>query len=319
MTSAMQELAAARKKHNKFKMKCVVPTDEGDLCGRNPIRSHSIQHNGILSRLAENGIVYCLGETTKGDEIFEYDLKDQGVTRQASIFECLCKEHDDVLFADIEKRVFEGEPKQCFQFALKALLHSYWAKHNDAGIVKKYSQDNQIACQIIEDQKAYSSELNRFWEIMKTEQYQDLLCRIITINFEINSAVSTSINVCRKLDGALFGEENKDYPLLHISAFPIEGKSYVLISALKENEQYFKAFTQQFVMLSQSAILKQLNILLPLLAENIMISPRVVNKMTPTEKEHLMMIFRPETMGFYYKFGFNIHQWAEKVKYNIWG
>lgn len=318
MSTAMQELASARKKHNQFKMKCIVPDEQGVLCGKKPIRSHSIQHNGILSRLAENGIVYCLSETTKGDEIFEYDLKNQGITRQASVFECLCKEHDDMLFSDIEKRSFVEEPKQCFLFALKALLHSYWSKCNDAGITDKFKQDVQIARQIEEDKKAYSKELDRFWEIMKTGRYHELLCRIIPINFEINSAVSTSINVCRKFDGTLFGEENKDYPLLHISAFPMEGKSYVLISALKENERYFKAFTQQFVMFSPLGILKRLNILLPLLAENIMISPRVVNKMTPTAKKQLIMIFRVETMGFYYRIGFDINRWSDQVLFNIW-
>ena len=318
MSSAVQELAAARKKHNQFKMKCIVPDENGLLCGKYPIRSHSIQHNGILSRLAENGKVFCLGETTKGDEIFEYDLKDQGITKQASVFECLCKDHDDSLFADIEKRNFNREPKQCFQFALKALLHSYWSKCNDAGITEKYKQDVQIARQIAEDQQAYTEELNRFWEILKAEQYQDLLCHIIPISTEINSAVSTSINICRKLDGSLFGEENKNYPLLHISAFPAEGKSYLLISALKENEKYFKAFTQQFIMFSEKAILKRFNILLPLLAENIMISPRVVNKMTLAERNQLLLIFRVETMGLYYRDGININRWADQVSYNLW-
>lgn len=144
MSFAIQELAAARKKYNQFKMKCIVPDKQGDLCNKNPIRSHSIQHNGILSRLAEDGIVYCLGETTKGEEIFEYDLKDKGISQEASIFKCLCKEHDDILFADIEKRAFNKEPKQCFQYALKALLHSYWSKCNDVGITDKYRQYNGL-------------------------------------------------------------------------------------------------------------------------------------------------------------------------------
>ncbi len=319
MSTAMQELAAARKKHNQFKIKCIVPDEQGILCGKKPIRSHSIQHNGILSRLAENGVVYCLSETTKGDEIFEYDLKNQGITRQASVFECLCKEHDDILFADIEKRPFAEESKQCFLFALKALLHSYWSKCNDAGITYKFKQDVQIARQIEEDKKAYSNELNRFWEILHTEQYSDLLCRIIVVNREIEAAVSTSINVCRRFDGKLFGEENKNYPLLHISAFPADGKSYLLISALKENEAYFRAFTSQITLLTVETILKRFNILLPLLAENIMISPRVVNKMQVEDKNQLLMIFRIETMSFYFQHGIDLNRWSEQVSYNIWG
>ena len=318
MTSGMQELAKARKAHNRFKMKCIVPNENGELCAKEPIRSHSIQHNGILSLIAEKGTVYCLGETTKGEEIFSYDLKDYGISSEASIFKCLCKEHDDLLFADIEKRKFCKEEKQCFQYALKALLHSYWSKCNDGGITDKYSKDIQIAKQISEDQKTYKEEVERFWQIYETEQYQDLLCRVITINKKIDSAVSTSINMCRKLDGTLFGEENKNYPLLHISMFPTEEKSYLLISALKENEEYFKAFTQQFLLMSEEAILKRFNIIIPLLADNVMISPRVVDKMTEKEKRELLTIFRIETLGFYYKIGFNINAWAEQVSYNIW-
>lgn len=319
MLTAMQELAAARKKHNQFKMKCIVPDKQGVLCGKKPIRSHSIQHNGILSRLSENGVVYCLSEATKDDEIFEYDLRNQGITRRASIFECLCEEHDDMLFADIEKRSFAEEPKQYFLFALKALLHSYWSKCNDAGITDKFKRDVQIARQIEEDKSAYSNELNHFWEILHTEQYSDLLCHIVVVNREIEAAVSTSINVCRRLDGTLFGTENKEYPLLHISAFPAEGKSYLLISSLKENKTYFREFINQFAMLTEDAILKRFNILLPLLAENIMISPRVVNKMTPMERKQLLMIFRMETMSIYYQFGIDINHWSEQVSYNIWG
>lgn len=319
MSSPMQELAAARKKHNQFKMKCLVPDEQGVLCGKSPIRSHSIQHNGILSRLAEDGIVYCLGETTKGEEIFEYDLKDKGVTQEASIFKCLCKEHDDILFADIEKRAFCKEPKQCFQYALKSLLHSFWTKCNDVGITDKYKQEVQIAQQIAEDQKAYRDELNCFWRIYQTERYQDLLSQIITIDREVSSAVSTSINVCRKFDGSFFGKENDNYPLLHISVFPTEEKSYLLISALKKNERYFNAFTRQLLMLSKDTILKRLNIILPLLAENIMISPRIVNKMTAQEKGHLLMLFRIETLSFYYQIGIDINRWADQVSYNIWG
>lgn len=318
MQIAMQALADARKKHNRFEMKCLVPDENGNICNKNPIRSHSIQHNGILSKLAENGIVYCLGETTKGEEIFEYDLKDQGISREASIFKCLCKEHDDTIFADIEKREFRREPIQCFQFALKALLHSYWSKCNDAGITKMYKPGIQIAQQLSEDQKAYKNELNRFWQIYQTKQYQDLLCQIITINREVNSAVSTSINIYRKLNGDLFGKENASFPLLHISVFPAQGQSYLLISALKENELYFKAFTNQFAMLSSETIFKRFNVILPLLAENIMISPRIVNKMTAKQKKHLLMIFRLETLSFYHQHGFDINRWSEQVSYSLW-
>lgn len=156
------------------------------------------------------------------------------------------------------------------------------------------------------------------WEIHQAEQYQELLCQMITINREVSSAVSTSINMCRKLDGSLFGEENDNYPLLHISVFPVKEQSFLLISALKKNQLYFKAFMQQFMMLPEEAILKKFNIIFQLLAENIMISPRTVNKMTAQEKRELLTIFRVETMSLYYQRGININSWANQVSYNIW-
>lgn len=315
---SMKELANARKQFNKFEMECIVPNKEGILCKKKPIRSHAIQHNGILSCLAENGIVYCLGEKTKGEEFFEYDLKNKGISREASVFKCVCKEHDDLLFADIEKRLFCKEPKQCFQYALKALLHSYWIKCNDVSVIEKIEIDIPSTKEVRKDQIAYEEEQNCFWEIYHTECYHELLTHIVTIDREIGFAVSSSINILRKFDGTLFGNENVNYPLLHISAFPTEGKSYLLISALKKNETYFKAFTHQFIKFSVDDVLKRFNIIFPLLIDNIYISPRVVDEMTSKERKELLAIFNIKGIILYNDRGIDVNKWAEQVSYNIW-
>lgn len=319
MSQAMQQLAKARKKHHQFKMKCIVPDANGDMCGKPCMGSHAIQHNGILSKLAENGVVYHLCETTKGEEIFEYDLKTRGISSEATIFRCLCSEHDKKLFVDIEDRMFQKEPIQCFQYALKALLHSYWTKLNDAGITKEYPEELQIVKQIAEDKVAYTKELSYFWNVLHTGRYDELLTWSLSIEGEVGCAVSTSINVCRRFDGTRFGTENDEYPLLHISVFPAEGKSWILISCLQRNKDYYKEFTDQFIMMSSKRILQLLNILLPLLAENIAISPRIINSMTEQEKKELLLIFRVETMSMFYQYGFNVSSWANQVSYNIFG
>lgn len=320
-SNAMANLTAARKKHGNFQMKCIVPDNNSILCNKPCIRSHSIQHNGILSRLSQNGKVYFLGESTNNTDLFKYALKSMGISTQASIFKCLCKDHDKQLFIDIEDREYCNENVQNFQYALKALLFSYWSKCNGRSMSIDYPLEHPLAGRLVrhiaDDIQAYSKELNRFWEILKTGQYQDLLCWTLKIDHEVGAAVSESINVLRKFDGSLFGDENKEYPLLHISLFPAEGKSYLLVSCLKEYREYFKAFINQFMLLSERAILKRFNILLPLLADNIAISPRIVDAMTDKQKKELLTVFRLETMAFYNKHGINVDAWAKEISYDI--
>lgn len=223
------------------------------------------------------------------------------------------------MFIDIEDRGFQKEPIQCFQYALKALLHSYWSKINDVGITKEYPEELQIVKQLTADQSAYTKELACFWNILQTGRYDELLTWTLCIEREVECAVSTSINVCRRFNGTLFGKENEEYPLLHISIFPAEGKSWILVSCLQEHKAYYKAFTDQFIMMSSEHILRLLNILLPLLVENIAISPRIINSMTEQEKKQLLLIFHIETMSMYYQYGFSISKWADQVSYNIFG
>lgn len=318
MQKPMERLAKARKQHNRFCMKCVVPDCNGELCGKEPIDSHSIQHNGILSIIADNGKVCFLSETTKNDEAFEYGIKTIGISSKASVFKCLCKEHDDRLFMDIEKRTYNKEPKQNFQFALKALLHSFWEKCNSGKLAEKHQGIHPIADTILEDRIAYRQELNRFWNILQTENYNELITWIVEIPTVINSAACASINVERKLNGERFGDENKDCPLIHVSVFPTDtGNSYMLLSSLKDNQAYFDAFRREFTMLSWKGILKRFNILLPLLIENVMISPHVIQNMTDQQKKELIAIFQLKAADLYHSTGININSWCEQVHYYI--
>lgn len=318
MTTGMQELAKARNNHNKFKMKCIFPNEKGEICNSNPIKSHAIQHNGILSKIAENGEVYCFGETTKGEETFDFDLKKRGITGEASVFKCLCDKHDDLLFSDIEKKEFTSENKQYFLYALKALLLSYWTKCNDANGTDQYKESVQIAQIIEQDKILYERELNAFWNIYHKGKYEELLTKEYVIHREVLSVVSASVNICRKLDGSLFGEENSTYPLLHITVFPAKEKSYLLISSLKSNEEYFNAVIEQFESLTVEAIFKKFNILLPLVTDCIMISPKIINKMTEVERNQLLLVFNPLTLGFFYQYGININSWSKEVSFNLW-
>lgn len=316
MPTPMQNLAFVRKQHNRFSMPCIVPDMNGEKCGKPPINSHSIQHNGILSLLEKNGEVYVLGEATKDDDAFITDLKKIGITKKASIFKCLCKDHDKQLFQSIEDQEFNKNPEQLFQYALKSVIHSYWSKCNaiHTSHIHEWTAFDEVTKQ---DKEALEIELTEFWRIRQNKSFDDMLNWTVQIPYTIAIAASASVNVLRKLDGRLWGEVNKDYPYLHLTVFPSNACSYLLISSLKRNESYYKAFTDQFVMLSLNSVLKVFNVLIPLLVENMYISPRLIESMNDREKDALITVFRMETLSLYNTQGISISKWAEQIPYNL--
>lgn len=74
-----------------------------DNCKGKPIGSHSIHRGEILSRLAEKGHVQGVNLRKIRDNKIEIQIYKKGIKKEASVFNGFCSEHDDSVFAPIEK------------------------------------------------------------------------------------------------------------------------------------------------------------------------------------------------------------------------
>lgn len=114
-----QQLWVDSRKHMKIS-RCLYPGCKND----NIINSHTLQNNGIISRLAVKNQV-CMPRTSRYS-IYPMDKK-RGIKLNtvgknvATTFRGFCKEHDDRLFADIEKSKWYPDDKSAFLFTYRTI------------------------------------------------------------------------------------------------------------------------------------------------------------------------------------------------------
>ncbi len=121
------------KKIRRRKFRCLYPG-----CTQSSISSHSQQKEGQLRAIAENGLVYALDRN-----MFQYIksvLKEEGDCvftkkgiQEASTFAGYCSQHDQMIFAPIEKQELTPDnPLQAALLFLRAMSFEYAAKRKAA-------------------------------------------------------------------------------------------------------------------------------------------------------------------------------------------
>jgi len=112
---------------------CLHPEARPDNCSSEIVQAHTIQRNGGLSRIARDGHVYsCLRHTRSPFAALDVTKRPNVVgLKQASTFTGFCGYHDDVTFAPLEKRPFEGNDEQIFLLAYRVLCLELFLKRAD--------------------------------------------------------------------------------------------------------------------------------------------------------------------------------------------
>jgi len=259
---------------------CVHPRKEE--CSERIVRAHSIQNNRILTKLAVQGEVIALRE----DSLFF--RSGQAVGRKiATTFSGFCKYHDMVTFRDIENREFEGDLKQLFLFAYRAFALEYHRKMEQLKVSQiQFAQMPSIAHH--EEQLRYYralqmgiSDNSQTKELLDqgllTEDYNLLNHCVWEIPYEIEFATSTAFGLYYDINGQEINDYSSDERIrsLFVSVFPAEQKSFCLFSWLGIDDAYYRAFGEQFSNLDDNDKKKYINNLLPVMTENIVISPRL--------------------------------------------
>lgn len=108
---------------------CLHPDASKADCGAKIIKAHTVQRNGGLADIAENGHVVSF---KRG---FEDIYKNQGKivpreigVRHASTFMGFCSTHDDALFAPVEKAAINIDGESAFLLSYRAVCYEYFQK-----------------------------------------------------------------------------------------------------------------------------------------------------------------------------------------------
>lgn len=128
-TDFLNKYMQLMKRHNK-RGRC-LHFDSGDACD-NIIGAHSIQRQGQLAKIAENGHVYRLnadiGTLMKNEGLPNF--KKIGIG-QVTTFEGFCKFHDNKLFEPIDNRILKREDReQIALYAYRCLCREFFVKEN---------------------------------------------------------------------------------------------------------------------------------------------------------------------------------------------
>ena len=113
---------------------CLHPDASRTICTGKIIKSHTIQRNGGLSRIARNGHVYnALKHGPMFDASARTPARDPHLVgvRQASTFTGFCARHDNQLFAPVETKPLDGSPLQIALFGYRAICYELYMKERD--------------------------------------------------------------------------------------------------------------------------------------------------------------------------------------------
>lgn len=125
----------ARQKAISRDRTCLHPKAGADCRGK-PVRAHSVQRSGGLSRIALNGHVLTLKHhdpllPSANSRNAELPVPQKVGIQSASTFTGFCNHHDSTTFAPLERQPFAGTKQQVFLLGYRALCSEVFAPRGE--------------------------------------------------------------------------------------------------------------------------------------------------------------------------------------------
>jgi hypothetical protein len=266
-------------------------------CSDKIAKAHSIQNNRILSKISVAGMVYMPFVGIKNNSHI-IDMEKIG-RKKASTFAGLCRYHDNKLFKVIDNNDYViGDKEQEVAFALRSILKELYSKTKAIKILNPLAimNDETRLFQMgnikgAEDLKIY---LQNFVGNIDKSNFGFLETKTIVLGREYLIAVNSSINPTYDFEGNYISDLMNFRGLpkaLFVNVFPQNGKTYVLLSYLKNHSKYFKFLDNQLVYRKENIQRIRLSNLLATNIENIALSPTIWNRMPKNDKNVYLSLF----------------------------
>lgn len=283
-------------KMRKGSTKCCLYPDSLNCKGKIK-EAHALQNNKIISLLAgTDRHVYMLDTkrqplliTLNNSEVIPIVEMFRVSANDATTQTCFCDRHDNIAFSVIEKDApdFDDSREDMkFVYAYKAFIFEYYKQFTALGIYRKSFKENPAAFQNKEmiamyrmlelGSKEFSEVKAHFDSQIMAGTHNGITTCVIQIPERIDFATYAYIAPSFDLDGKRIKHTSKCVMhRLAVTVFPEATKSWVLMSCLDSELPIFTGFFQQMKTASIDKVKFYLNMLLPLLSENMVLSARL--------------------------------------------
>ena len=294
----LPEIYKAARKAARFK-ECIHPDKES--CSEKIIGAHSIQNNKILSKIADNGMLYM--PCPKPD--LSVTLQNKYGRGEATVFTGFCGHHDKVTFQPIEDKDFTATEEQIFLYVYRSFAYEYHKKQESVRM-GQFSFANKpsvmgMTGMTIEGKTGfdmavadYEQEKAIFDKALIDSQF-DVLTSVVWefdgfSNFAATSGEAPMYDFTGKKIQDLL---NPNVRARHIytCVFPENGKTYAIIAWLKEYDNLFLSMKKKLDSLTEDERKNYINNTIAITTENIAIKPSAWDAMQETAKQAFTILF----------------------------
>lgn len=298
---AFKNYAYKLDKESKIK-ECLYPNSE--QCEGKIKSAHSLQNNGVLSKISENGHVVILN-TDYGKDDLIYDVKDVSKNK-ATTFTGFCDKHDTLVFKDIEtKEIDVTSNKQCFLFAYRAFaleLHKKKESLKSRQQLFKVRPTLSKEIEFIAQYRYAELALNDVFVYKKffdkaliNENYDMIQSTTFTFDYEVSMAACGGFTLTYDIKGNKMNDihsmEDERLKTLFFTIIPNNGKTYFIFSWIKYDNAFFKDYIQQLEGLTEEQFKTYINNFLPSYTENLVVAPSLWSSFTKHQKDAFFKLF----------------------------
>lgn len=278
----------------KAPKKCCLHPDTSKCKGKIK-EAHALQNNKIISILAGSDRHVYMMDAKRQPLLVPLDtgeivpiIEMSKVSANAATTQtCFCDYHDNIAFSVIEKGApdFDDSREDMkFVYAYKAFIFEYYKQITSLNVFRECFKKNPAAFQskdsiamyrMLEMKKLEFEPIKSFFDVkIMSSTYDGITTCAVQIPEQIKFANYAYIAPRYDLNGHRIHHTKKGVMhRLAITVFPEATKSWVLMSCLESERDIYAALFQQMSTASLEKIKYYLNIMLPLLSENMVLSP----------------------------------------------